>query len=162
MLFSVLDHEMDATILSNIHDTLSFIMHSMASENLTTWLSLLREVLTIGSSESLEQQQQNAGGGKPDDDDDADAADDDDEFTTGEEEGGRDTIQPRWPTRVFAAKCLRRIIEGITEVTDAHPGSRNSCPTQRYFSSFCRMLSGKSYSLRSRFGERNADDAGSR
>ena len=116
MLFSVLDHEMDATILSNIHDTLSFIMHSMAAENLTAWLSLLREVLTVGSAaDSLEQQQQQQSGGRggmKEDDDDEDAADDEDEFTTGEDEGGRDAIQPRWPTRVFAAKCLRRIIEG--------------------------------------------------
>ncbi len=44
VLFSILDHEMDPTLLSHVHDTLSFIMQSMAAENLTTWLTLLREV----------------------------------------------------------------------------------------------------------------------
>ncbi len=114
MLFSVLDHELDATILSNIHDTLTFIMQSMAADDLSAWLSLLREVLTIGTAENAEQQPQQQQDSKADEDedDDADAADDDDEFTTGEEEGGKDAIQPRWPTRVFAAKCLRRILEG--------------------------------------------------
>ncbi|TRY62849.1 hypothetical protein TCAL_08197 [Tigriopus californicus] len=43
ILFSILDHELDPLLLSNIHDTLLFIMQSMASENLTSWLSLLRE-----------------------------------------------------------------------------------------------------------------------
>jgi len=44
MLFSILDLEVDPTLLSNVHDTISFIMHSMASDNLATWLTLLREV----------------------------------------------------------------------------------------------------------------------
>lgn len=43
-------------------------------------------------------------------DDDA-VGDDTDEFTKGEE--AREVIQPRWPTRVFAAECLRKIIQGI-------------------------------------------------
>ena len=45
LLFSILDHELEPTILSNIHDTLTFIMHAMAAENLTMWLGLLREVV---------------------------------------------------------------------------------------------------------------------
>ena len=110
ILFSYLDHEMDPVLLSNIHDTLTYIMQSMAAENLTLWLSLLREVLTV-STDALE-----AGGGPTgkklldEDKDEDDAAGDDVEFTSGEE--ARDAIQPRWPTRVFAAECLRKIIQG--------------------------------------------------
>lgn len=44
ILFTILDHEMDHTMLSNVHDTLIFILQSMAADNLTMWLSLLREV----------------------------------------------------------------------------------------------------------------------
>ena len=47
LLFSTLDHELEPTILSNIHDTLTFIMHAMAAENLTMWLGLLREVSSV-------------------------------------------------------------------------------------------------------------------
>lgn len=72
------------------------------------------KVLTI-SSDALES----AGGGPSggsgsnmidEDKDEDETAGDDVEFTTGEET--RDSIQPRWPTRVFAAECLRKIIEG--------------------------------------------------
>ena len=41
-----------------------------------------------------------------------DGANDDDEFTVGGETDEGLVIQPRWPTRVFAAQCLRKIIEG--------------------------------------------------
>jgi len=44
-------------------------------------------------------------------DEDEDAVDDDAEFTAGDYEA-KDVIQPRWPTRVFAAVCLRKIIDG--------------------------------------------------
>jgi hypothetical protein len=119
ILFSILDHELDHSLISNIHDTLTSIMQSMAAENLTGWLGLLREVLTVSATDTDEA---NGGGGglgggggkdgdaEDDDDDAADKAGDDENFTSGEEM--RDSIQPRWPTRVFGAECLRRIIEG--------------------------------------------------
>ena len=84
-------------------------MQAMAAENLTMWLSLLREVLTV-SSDALEAASGMAGVGKDEDKDEDETAGDDEEFTAGEE--ARDAIQPRWPTRVFAAECLRQIIEG--------------------------------------------------
>jgi len=43
-----------------------------------------------------------------------DGANDDDEFTVGGETDEGLVIQPRWPTRVFAAQCLRKIIEGLS------------------------------------------------
>ena len=97
---------------SNIHDTLTSIMHSMAAENLTSWLSLLREVLTVANADAAAEAEGDRGGGganksqRNDGDDEDDAAGDDDEFTSGEE--ARDSIQPRWQTRVFGAECLRR------------------------------------------------------
>ena len=113
ILFSILDHELDVDLSSNIHDTLSSIMHSMAAENLTSWLSLLREVLTVANADAAAEAEGDRGGGggadkaQRNDGDDDDAAGDDDEFTSGEE--ARDSIQPRWQTRVFGAECLRRV-----------------------------------------------------
>lgn len=85
-------------------------MQSMAAENLTAWLSLLREVLTVANADAMEAEGDKGGGAekaKSNDDDEGDAAGDDDEFTSGEEAG--DSIQPRWQTRVFGAECLRRV-----------------------------------------------------
>jgi hypothetical protein len=45
-------------------------------------------------------------------DEEDDGANDDEEFTVGGEVDEGLVIQPRWPTRVFAAQCLRKIIEG--------------------------------------------------
>lgn len=44
MLFSLLDYEVDPAMISNIHDTINSIMHSMVTENLSSWLALCREV----------------------------------------------------------------------------------------------------------------------
>ena len=87
-------------------------MQSMAAENLTAWLSLLREVLTVANADAAAEAESDKGGGADkskgnDGEDEDDAAGDDDEFTTGEE--ARDSIQPRWQTRVFGAACLRRV-----------------------------------------------------
>ena len=114
ILFSILDHELDVDLSSNIHDTLTSIMQSMAAENLTSWLSLLREVLTVANADAAAEAEGDKGrgtdknkGNDGDGDDEDDAAGDDDEFTSGEE--AKDSIQPRWQTRVFGAECLRRV-----------------------------------------------------
>ena len=44
LLFSLLDHELDPSLISDIHDTLNSIVHTMAAENLSQWLCLCREV----------------------------------------------------------------------------------------------------------------------
>jgi len=44
MLFSLLDYEVDPCVLSDIHDTITSIMHSMVADKLTSWLHLCREV----------------------------------------------------------------------------------------------------------------------
>ena len=48
MLFSLLDYECDdESTVSDLHDTLTSIVSSMAaSDNLGSWLALVREVLT--------------------------------------------------------------------------------------------------------------------
>ena len=125
MLFSMLDYETDCGIISDIHDTLTSIMQVMTiSDNLTIWLSLCREVLTEASSDT-------AGGisnqTKPlDDGSDKEELDDDVVELNNAGEIDSDSvrrnlmIQPRWCSRVFAAICLRKIIENCCKGNRAH------------------------------------------
>ena len=110
MLFSLLDYEVDPGLMSNIHDTINSIMQSMVVQDLTAWLSLCREVLTVSSEDSSAKPASSVQVKEEDDDDDGEG-NDDEEFTMGDTEEVP-IIQPRWPTRVFAAQCLRKIIEG--------------------------------------------------
>lgn len=56
------------------------------------------------------------------DNDNADAEGDDDqaEFHAEESSKQRQTISPRWPTRVFAAQCVRRIITACANDKQFH------------------------------------------
>ena len=51
LLFSLLDHEVDPSLTSDIHDTLNSMMHSTAVPSLFAWLSMCREVLTVASED---------------------------------------------------------------------------------------------------------------
>lgn len=121
MLFSLLDYEVDPGLISNIHDTINSIMHSMVAENLTSWLHLCREMLSMSSDEGSTTPVNRSTAGKSlKADDDDDAANDDEEFTVGSDVEENLSIQPRWPTRVFAALCLRKIIEDCCQGNRAH------------------------------------------
>jgi len=50
------------------------------------------------------------------DEEDNDAA----EFKASDSKGSRTQIAPRWPTRVFAALCVRRIISSCQLSPEAH------------------------------------------
>ena len=123
MLFSMLDYETDCGIISDIHDTLTSIMQVMTmSDNLKIWLALCREVLSDTSSDVTSGASDSA---KPlDDDDPDDAGDDSERFATGDidPDSARRSLmlQPRWSTRVFAAICLRKIIENCCKGNRAH------------------------------------------
>jgi len=68
--------------------------------------------LTVSASDDPQQAEPGAPDASANKEEDEEAGDDDEEFTAGDDEA-RDVIQPRWPTRVFAAGCLRKIIEGV-------------------------------------------------
>ena len=53
VMFSLLDHEVDPGIISDIHDALNSMLHSTAVENLSNWLSLCREVLTVATEDCM-------------------------------------------------------------------------------------------------------------
>lgn len=47
-------------------------------------------------------------------------SDDLSEFKTNDDSSKKNCVQPRWPTRVFAAKCVRRIIATCQLASPAH------------------------------------------
>lgn len=115
MLFNMLNTETDSKLIKYTHDTLISMLHMLASDNLSLWLSLIKSVLTIASDSSLNEDSatliSNSGGGEDEDDDQS-------EFHM--EEKNQVTITPRWPTRVFAAECVRKLIIVCANGDKAH------------------------------------------
>ncbi|XP_032289770.1 HEAT repeat-containing protein 5B isoform X3 [Drosophila virilis] len=138
LLYSMLDTETDAEMLKNIHDTLTSMLQMLAADNLSNWLSLCKKVLTVAvetGSSSEEQTGALAGGSgdagsksgtgestQTDDDDDEEEeyADDVTEYRAEENTSTHPAVQPRWPTRVFAAQCVRRIIASCEAANALH------------------------------------------
>ena len=123
MLFSMLDYETDFGIISDIHDTLTSIMQVMTiSDNLKIWLALCREVLSDATSDITSGTTNRT---KTTDDSDTEEFGDDIEvMNTGDvdPDSARRSLMilPRWSTRVFAAICLRKIIENCCKGNRAH------------------------------------------
>ncbi|XP_070152954.1 HEAT repeat-containing protein 5B isoform X1 [Polyergus mexicanus] len=123
VLFSMLDTETDNKLIKDIHDTLTSMLQILAADNLSQWLSLCKDVLTI-ASESSTVEEGNAANANDSvaDNESADAEGDDDqaEFHADESTKQRPSITPRWPTRVFAAQCVRRIVAACVNNKQAH------------------------------------------
>lgn len=149
VLFSMLDTETDGKLIKDIHDTLTSMLQILAADNLSQWLSLCKDVLTIASGkqssphfkatteeivlcnhvslwrvESSTIEEGNAANVEDStaDNENADAEGDDDqaEFHADESAKQRLSITPRWPTRVFAAQCVRRIVAACMNNKQAH------------------------------------------
>lgn len=114
LLFGMLDTETDDEMIKNIHDTLNSMLQMLASDNLTQWLGLCKKVLTV--AKELAAGAEEAGmkdtlaGANQDDDENEEDDDDVAEFHAEEKESTHPAVQPRWPTRIFAAECVRKII----------------------------------------------------
>lgn len=53
VLFSMLDTETDSKLIKDIHDTLTSMLHILAADNLSQWLSLCKDVLTIATGNNF-------------------------------------------------------------------------------------------------------------
>ncbi|KAJ8926889.1 hypothetical protein NQ314_020740, partial [Rhamnusium bicolor] len=126
VFFSMLDTETDASLIKDIHDTIISMLQVLAADNLSQWLGLCKDVLTVATGAYNEQTQKlinsyllcfpetstedrlslttNEG-----EENDIEVDDDQAEFHA-EEDSSHPAVQPRWPTRVFAAECIRKII----------------------------------------------------
>ncbi|XP_031626262.1 HEAT repeat-containing protein 5B isoform X2 [Contarinia nasturtii] len=136
VLFAMLDTETDAEMIKNIHDTLNSMLQMLAAENLSQWLTMCKNVLTIANDANTigtnDEFGSGCGGGirggmdalkvnnnDGDNDDDDDNDDDVADFHV-EEDTSKQSIQPRWPTRVFAAECVRKIINACESSSPIH------------------------------------------
>uniref|UniRef100_A0A182NMS5 HEAT repeat-containing protein 5A n=1 Tax=Anopheles dirus TaxID=7168 RepID=A0A182NMS5_9DIPT len=153
VLFGMLDTESDSQMVSNIHDTITSMLQILAAENLSQWLSMCKNVLTVASDSSVGADGQAAGAGgagaggassgsgasasggsgggsgkdgnaeagdADDGDDDDDDDDDNMEFHAEDHQATHPAVQPRWPTRVFAAECVRKVIATCENASSNH------------------------------------------
>lgn len=116
LLFGMMDTETDGKLISDVQDTLVSLLQSLATQNLTRWLLLLKGVLSAstdsGSTGPLESGLQD----NKDKDDDDEEEDAELEFKANQPDVTHPTVAPRWPTRVFATECLQKILvacEGV-------------------------------------------------
>lgn len=125
VLFAMLDTETDAEMIKNIHDTLNSMLQMLASDNLSQWLTLCKNVLTVANDtitgpgdelSAMDNLRMDDDNEDDDDDNDDDVAD----FQVAEEKTSHSNIQPRWPTRVFAAECIRKIINTCESANPLH------------------------------------------
>ncbi|XP_034942648.1 HEAT repeat-containing protein 5B isoform X2 [Chelonus insularis] len=122
VLFSLLDVETDSGLIKDIHDTLTSMLQMLAADNLSQWLALCKDVLTVASESSTPEEMTaiNAEDSVMDNDSaDAEGDDDQAEFHA-DESKQRPSVSPRWPTRVFAAQCIRKIISTCKNNKQAH------------------------------------------
>ncbi|XP_035900169.1 HEAT repeat-containing protein 5B isoform X2 [Anopheles stephensi] len=151
VLFGMLDTESDSQMVRNIHDTITSMLQILAAENLSQWLSMCKNVLTVASDASVGAdggaavgttgaaggagtgtgagsgagatagKDGTADGGDGDDGDDDDDDDDDNmEFHAEDHQATHPAVQPRWPTRVFAAECVRKVIATCENASANH------------------------------------------
>lgn len=146
VLFGMLDKETDPEMIKNIHDTISSMLQMLAADNLSQWLSMCKNVLTVatdgtlgaaagaedasgkdnkrsggkGGKDGRAVEGRREGGEEEEDDDDDDDDDMDMEYHAEENTSSHPAVQPRWPTRVYASSCVRKIISTCELANAAH------------------------------------------
>lgn len=122
VLFGMLDTESDTVMIKNIHDTITSMLQILAAENLSQWLSMCKNVLTVASEAALTAGAAESTNAKEEAEDaeDNEADDDNIEFHAEDNQATHPAVQPRWPTRVFAAECVRKIISTCESANPAH------------------------------------------
>lgn len=124
VLFAMLDTETDAEMIKNIHDTLNSMLQMLASDNLSQWLTMCKNVLTVANDSNLGNEELSAGMDnlKINENDEENEDNDDDiaDFHVEQDNSTHPNVQPRWPTRVFAAECVRKIISTCESANPIH------------------------------------------
>uniref|UniRef100_UPI00398F8C3B HEAT repeat-containing protein 5A isoform X3 n=1 Tax=Pristiophorus japonicus TaxID=55135 RepID=UPI00398F8C3B len=113
-LFSLLDRESDQRLCQDIRETLSHILSSMAVEKLSHWLKLCKDVLSASADFTTTAPVDTTQEEEDDREDDVSI------FTSRKDDQFQPIITPRWPTRVFAAECVCRIITQCENTDAAH------------------------------------------
>ncbi|PKU49515.1 heat repeat-containing protein 5a [Limosa lapponica baueri] len=113
-LLGLLDKELDQRLCQDIKETLTHMLTSMAVEKLSFWLKLCKDVLaasadfnTVASLDTTQEEE-------------TAKVDDASVLTTDSDERFHPFSNPRWPTRVFAAECVCKIISQCENAGSAH------------------------------------------
>lgn len=109
VLFAMLDTETDRQLVADIQQCVTSMLQSLAEYELGRWLSLCKDVLTVNTDGNGGVSSVGTGAAR-DADNDTEADDDQSRFKAGEEPSTHPAVVPRWPTRVFAAESVRKII----------------------------------------------------
>lgn len=120
VLFSMLDTETDPALIKDIHETLISMLQMLAADNLTQWLGLCKDVLTVATDSSNLDEQANLAVKELDENEELEVDDDQEEFHAEDDSNARPAVQPRWPTRVFAAECVCKIIAACEANKSTH------------------------------------------
>ncbi|EDV23758.1 uncharacterized protein TRIADDRAFT_26322 [Trichoplax adhaerens] len=115
VLFGMLDNEFDPQLITDIKDILVSILITLAPTNLSHWLYLCRDILSASGNAPLASKLSNQDN---DDDDDGEGTTDDAKFAVSSEPESHAAVAPRWPTRVFALECTRKIMDTCAEITE--------------------------------------------
>ena len=124
-LLLLLDSEVDPMLQRHLRDTLNGLLTTLAEQQLSSWLTLFKEVLTTSADTTaspVQPPQQSSGGLKSgasttEVDGDGAADDDEEEFhANGDNLSPTPSSRPaglpppRWPTRVFAAQSAGKLL----------------------------------------------------
>ncbi|XP_077537037.1 HEAT repeat-containing protein 5B isoform X2 [Haemaphysalis longicornis] len=113
VLFALLDRETDPRLVSHVHDCLTSMLQAMLDDSLAHWLTLCKDVLTAADTTAsvVSAAAATVAPEREAEHDGADEFDDDEEaIKAGEEPTSHPAVGPRWPTKVFAAESLHKII----------------------------------------------------
>ncbi|CAN7999924.1 unnamed protein product [Ixodes hexagonus] len=121
VLFALLDRETDPRLVSHVHDSLTSMLQAMLDDSLGHWLGLCKDVLTAAditasATATAIVVEREIDGEAGDEDEDVD---DEEAIKAGEEPASHPAVGPRWPTKVFAAESLHRIV-ALCEGNKAH------------------------------------------
>uniref|UniRef100_A0A6B0VFZ6 HEAT repeat-containing protein 5A n=2 Tax=Ixodes ricinus TaxID=34613 RepID=A0A6B0VFZ6_IXORI len=122
VLFALLDRETDPRLVSHVHDSLTSMLQAMLDDSLGHWLGLCKDVLTAAditasataTTATVVERETDLEAGDEDED-----VDDEEAIKAGEEPASHPAVGPRWPTKVFAAESLHRIV-ALCEGNKAH------------------------------------------
>ncbi|VDO12287.1 unnamed protein product [Rodentolepis nana] len=154
VLFSLLDVEVDSKLRGHLEEAISSLLQARGLSHFQQWMRSLKQLLqqsatasgtrgltdrSHASKASNDSTKNPEGDGCKDEDGDED--DDDDEQTFGgisESQGGvrrpgaSETVlnlPPRWPTRILAIACLRRLMSLCQQAADfSNSGNANTTP----------------------------------
>jgi len=103
-LLTMLDVEVDSELQFNLKEIIFSLLTSLAPEDPMHWLLLCNGVLSAASPATAQVMPAPSGSKEGDEEEE-----DDTKFTTGEETTVLTKMSPRWPTKVFAVECSRKI-----------------------------------------------------